>query len=133
MGNITYAPVSEEVERLAKLVLDAAFLVHRELGLGLLESVYERCLCYELRKADVAFENQVSLPIHYDGHTIAGGLRLDLHVDGVLIVELKAVEKLLPVHDAQLYTYLKLTSNRLGLLINFNVPLLKDGIKRVVR
>lgn len=127
-----YDPVPEDVERLAKLVLDAAFVVHRQLGPGLLESVYERCLCYELRKSGVPFASQVPLPIYYDGHAIESGLRLDVYVGEVLIVELKAVESLLPIHEAQLFTYLKLTRNRLGLLINFNVPLLKDGIKRVV-
>ena len=132
-GSPSYDPIPEDVERLAKIVLDAAFKVHRELGPGLLESVYERCLCYELRKMGLAVENQVSLPVMYDGHLIDAGLRLDILVERRLIVELKAIEQTLPVHDAQLFTYLKLTGNRLGLLINFNVPLLKDGIKRIVR
>lgn len=128
-----HAPVPEQVEHLASAILDAAFRVHRELGPGLLESVYERCLCYELRKAGIACESQVSLPVYYDGNAIDGGLVLDIFVERLLVVELKAVQALLPIHEAQLFTYLKLANTRLGLLINFNVPLLKDGIKRIVR
>lgn len=128
-----FDPVPAEVEQLATLVLDAAFQVHRELGPGLLESVYERCLSYEVRKRCLSVETQVVLPIAYDGHTIDAGLRLDMLVEGKVIVEIKAVEQLLPVHEAQIFTYLKLTQNRLGFLINFNVPLLKEGIRRIVR
>ena len=128
-----FDPVPAEVEQLATLVLDAAFQVHRELGPGLLESVYERCLSYEVRKRGLSVETQVVLPIAYDGHTIDAGLRLDMLVEGKVIVEIKAVEQLLPVHEAQIFTYLKLTQNRLGFLINFNVPLLKEGIRRIVR
>ncbi len=131
-----YDPIPEEVERFATNVLDAAFQVHRQLGPGLLESVYERCLYHELQKMQVPFDSQLVLPIHYDGKEIEGGLRLDLLVGGKVVVELKSVEKLLPIHEAQLFTYLKLTSNRLGLLINlinFNVTLLKNGLKRVVK
>ncbi|MEM8947131.1 MAG: GxxExxY protein [Planctomycetota bacterium] len=124
--------VPENVELYAKAVLDAAFRVHNNLGPGLLESVYERCLCHELQKVGVPHESQVSLPIVYDGITIEGGLRLDIHVDKQLVVELKAVETLLSIHEAQIFTYLKLTQNRLGLLLNFNTKLLKDGIKRIV-
>lgn len=126
-------PVPGHTEMLAATVLDAAFKVHRELGPGLLEAVYERCLCYELRKAGIAFERQISLPIYYDDHAMEAGLQLDVFVEKMFIVELKAVQSILPVHEAQLFTYLKLTNSRLGLLINFNVPLLKDGIKRIVR
>ncbi|MCO6043706.1 GxxExxY protein [Aeoliella sp. ICT_H6.2] len=128
-----FDPVPAEVEQLATLVLDAAFQVHRELGPGLLESVYERCLSYEVRKRGLSVETQVVLPIAYDGHTIDAGLRLDMLVEGKVIVEIKAVEQLLPVHEAQIFTYLKLTQNRLGFLINFDVPLLKEGIRRIVR
>ncbi|NOZ38605.1 MAG: GxxExxY protein [Planctomycetes bacterium] len=128
-----YDSIPEEAELLATKVLDAAFQVHRQLGPGLLESVYEHCLCHELRKKQVLFDSQLALPIHYDGEKIEGGLRLDLLVGNMVVVELKAVDMLLPIHEAQLFTYLKLTNNRLGFLINFNVTLLKNGIKRVVK
>lgn len=122
----------EELDAIAKAVVNAAFKVHTELGPGLLEGVYEVCLAHELTKHGLKVERQVALPVHYDGVKIEAGLRLDLLVEGKLIVELKAVETLLPVHKAQLLTYLKLSKRRLGLLINFNVPLIKDGIKRVI-
>jgi GxxExxY protein len=125
-------PIPEEVERIAKAVLDAAFAVHKALGPGLLESVYEICLCHELAKRAIPFRSQVALPIIYDGVRLDAGLRLDLVVAECVIVELKAVEKSNPLFEAQLLTYLKLTGHRLGLLLNFNVPLLKDGIKRLV-
>lgn len=125
-------PIPEEVERTAKAVLDAAFAVHKALGPGLLESVYEVCLCHELVKRAVPFRSQVALPIVYDGVRLDAGLRLDFLVAETVIVELKAVEKSNPLCEAQLLTYLKLTGHRLGLLLNFNVPLLKDGMKRLV-
>lgn len=124
-------PIPAEVDTIATVVLDAAFAVHRKLGPGLLESVYEVCLCHELKKRGVRFERQVSLPVIYDGEQLDAGLRLDILVAGCLIVELKAVEKHNPLYEAQVLTYLKLTGHRLGLLINFNVVLLKDGIKRI--
>jgi hypothetical protein len=123
--------IPSHLDELAKKVVNAAFHVHRNLGPGLLESVYERCLCYELDQANVRYERQLALPIIYGELKIDGGLILDLLVGGELIVELKAVEKLLDVHKAQLLTYLKLNRSRLGLLINFNVSLIKDGIKRI--
>jgi len=113
-------------------VIHAAIKVHKELGPGLIESVYETCVFYELNKAGLSAERQVKLPIFYDGVKLDAELRLDIWIERSLIVEVKAVETVLPVHQAQLMTYLKLTKNRLGLLINFNVPLLKNGIKRVV-
>lgn len=128
-----YEPVPEHVEDLASAVLNAAFRVHKQLGPGLLESVYEKCLCHELRKIGISFTCQALLPIVYDDLEIDAGLRLDLFVDNSLVVELKSVERLLPIHEAQLFTYLKLTNTRLGLLLNFNVALLKEGIKRVVK
>ena len=128
-----YDPIPEPVENYATSVLDAALLVHRNLGPGLLESVYEHCLCLELKRANIEFVRQAALPIVYDGEQIDAALRLDVVVADCLILELKSVESLLPIHEAQLFTYLKLTSNRLGLLINFNVSLLRDGIKRVVK
>lgn len=126
-------PVPEADEKYGSLVLDAAFRVHRGLGPGLLESVYERCLAIELAKAGVGYAVQVQVPITYEGERVEGGLRLDLLVGERVIVELKAVEQVLPIHTAQLFTYLKLSDRRLGFLINFNVQYLKDGIHRVVR
>ena len=129
----TFEPIPAEVERIAAAIVDAAFKVHSTLGAGLLESVYEACLCHELRQRDVPFQSQVVLPVIYDGVRLDAGLRLDLLVASQVIVELKAVEKMVPLFDAQRLTYLKLTGLRLGLLINFNVPLIKDGIRRIVR
>ena len=121
-----------EIEALCKKVLDASFKVHTALGAGMLESAYEACLLYELRQRDLGVESQVALPIIYDGVKIDAGYRIDLFVENELIVELKAVERILPIHQAQLLSYLKLSNKNLGLLINFNVPHLRDGIKRVV-
>lgn len=128
-----FLAVSSEHDRLAKEVVDAALVVHRTLGPGLLESVYEACLCYELTKRGVGVQRQVTLPVVYDSVRIEAGLKLDILVEELVIVELKAVEQMLPLFDAQLLTYLKLANKRLGLLINFNVPRIKDGIKRLVR
>ncbi len=122
--------LSDAEERIASVIVDAAIKVHRVLGPGLLESVYEACLSYELRARGLQVETQVPVPVHYEGLTLDGGLRLDLLVDGVAIVELKAVERMLPVYQAQLLSYLKLSGRRLGFLLNFNVPLMKDGIFR---
>ena len=125
--------LSAAEELLASAIVDAAIRVHSALGPGLLESVYEACLVHELRSRGHVVETQVVLPILYRDLTIESGLRLDVRVDGLAIIELKAVEKLLPVHEAQLLTYLKLADLRLGFLLNFNVPLMKDGIMRRVR
>lgn len=127
-----YPEIPQEDERLAKQIIDAALTVHRALGPGLLESVYESCLCRELSKREIHFTAQLALPVIYDGIRIDNGLRLDLLVADRVIVELKAVEQMLPLYEAQLLTYLKLTGLRLGLLINFNVALLKHSIKRMV-
>lgn len=124
--------IDDETERLAKVVLDAAFRVHTELGAGLLESVYETCLVWELEAAGIPCARQVVLPVQYRGRAIESGLRLDLLVGGKLVVEIKAVDALAPIHQAQVMTYLKLTGHHLGLLLNFNVVHLRDGIKRVV-
>lgn len=97
-----------------------------------MESVYEVCLCHELNKRAIPFERQSSLPVLYEGLRLDAGLRLDIVVAGCVIVELKAVEQILPVHKAQMLTYLKLSGIRLGLLINFNVPAIKDGIQRII-
>jgi GxxExxY protein len=124
--------IPERANDAAELVVDAALTVHRALGPGLLESVYSVCLAHELRKRSARVLREVPLPIKYDDIILDAGLRLDMLVDDCLIVELKAVECLLPVHKAQVLTYLKLTGHRLGLLINFNTPLIRDGIRRVV-
>ena len=124
--------ISNDLNELSRQVVDAVFHIHKALGPGLLESVYEACLCHELKKRGIAFQQQVVLPVVYDGLEIATGLRLDLWVESKLIVELKAVEKLHEVHKAQMMTYMKLTETRLGLLVNFNVPVIKDGIKRII-
>jgi GxxExxY protein len=127
-----YVPIPAETEKVAHEVIQGAFRVHRELGPGLLESVYESCLCHELSKSRLEFKRQLALPIVYDGLRLESGLRIDLLVEDCLIVELKACDGLLPIHQAQTLTYLKLAQVRLGLLINFNVELLKDGLKRIV-
>jgi GxxExxY protein len=114
-------------------VLGAALKVHTELGAGCLESTYDACLCYQLAKDGIAFTHQVRLPIIYDGIQLDAAYRIDFIVENCVIVELKAVEKLLPLHLAQVLTYLKLSRYQIGLLINFNVPHLRDGIRRVIR
>lgn len=122
-----------ELERLASVVVDALFTVHCELGPGLLESAYEMALCRELSLRGVSFERQKSLPINNRGASPDCGYRIDVLVADSIILELKAVESLLPIHQAQLFTYLKLTRCHLGFLVKFNVRLIKSGIKRVVR
>jgi GxxExxY protein len=129
---MNHAPISEEEERIAKAIVDASYTVHSKLGPGLLENIYEVCFCHELNKRGLAHRRQVVVPIIYDGIRFDEGLRLDVLVEDMIICELKAVEKMNPVYQAQLLTQLKLTEKRLGFLINFNVPLIKHGIKRVV-
>jgi GxxExxY protein len=126
---VGFAPISEEVEGIA---VDAALAVHRALGPGLLESAYEACLAHKLTLRQVPFRTQVLMPVRYKDVSIATGFRIDLLAGESVIVELKAVEKILPLFEAQILTYLRLTNLRLGLLINFNVPLLKNGIRRIV-
>ena len=126
-----FAPIPPETERVARATVDAAVKVHRVLGPGLLESVYEVCLAHELRRRGLYVETQAPFPVVYEDIRLDAGLRLDMVVEEQLIVELKAVEKMNPLFKAQLLTYLKLTGKRLGLLINFNVPLIKDGVCRV--
>lgn len=113
-------------------MVEAALRVHRALGPGLLESVYEVCLAHELVRTGCVTERQVPLPVVYDTMKLNAGYRLDLLVNDVVIVEVKSLEALAPVHEAQLLTYLKLSGRRLGFLINFNVALLKQGIKRMI-
>jgi len=117
---------------LTEQVIGTCIEIHRNLGPGLLESAYQECLCYELSQAEIEFERQVPLPVKYNGVCLECGYRLDLVVSEKTVVELKTVEQLLPIHEAQLLTYLKLSGLTVGLLINFNVPVLKDGIKRIV-
>lgn len=119
------------LNELTERVIDACIEIHRTLGPGLLESAYEECLCHELSLTGIRFERQVPLPVHYKEVNLDCGYRLDLVVEQKLIVELKAAEQLLPIHEAQLLTYLKLSNLTLGLLINFNVPVLKAGIRRI--
>ncbi len=128
----TYTPIPEKLERIATDIVDAAFAVHKHFGPGLLEKVYEVCFCYELEKRSLKYERQVVVPITYEEIEFDEGLRLDVLVEGQIICELKAIENHHPVWDAQVISHLKLTNNRLGFLINFNVPLMKNGIKRLV-
>jgi GxxExxY protein len=127
-----FLPIDAEVERIGKSVLDAAFKVHTVLGPGLLESVYKIAMKHVLEKNGLLAEKEVSVPIMFEGEKLESALKIDLLVEKCVIVELKSVEKMNPVFEAQLLTYLRLTGNRLGFLINFNVPHLKDGIKRMV-
>lgn len=124
--------LDEVVEGTASTVVDAAIKVHRALGPGLLESVYERCLDHELRMRGLKVEHQKSYPIIYEGLELESALRLDLVVEDSVVLELKSVDTILPVHEAQLLTYLKLSGKRLGLLLNFNVQLMRDGIRRKI-
>jgi len=131
-NNSKYRPISERENYLAKVVVDIAFVLHKALGPGLLESVYEKCFCYELEQQNIPFISQKNVPLNYKGLEIEEGLRLDLLVDDLLIVELKAQDIYHPIWDAQLLSYLKLTGKRIGYIINFHVPLMKDGFKRFV-
>ncbi len=117
-------------EELTNQIIGAAIEVHRHLGPGLLESAYEECMCHEFKLRGILFKQQVPLPVEYKGAKIDCSYRLDLVVDDSIIVEIKAVDAILPVHEAQLLTYLKLRGLRVGLLINFHEPVLKDGIRR---
>lgn len=122
----------EEVNKLSGIILDSAIEVHRNLGPGLLESVYEVCLCKELDSRGINYTRQVSLPVVYKGEELDADFRIDILVENEIIIELKAVETMIPVYEAQLLTYLKLANKKLGLLINFNVPKLIDGYKRML-
>jgi len=124
-------PIPQETDETAREIVDASLAVHKELGPGLLESVYETCLAHELTERGRRIQRQVALPVLYKGIHLDASLRLDLIVDEAVIVELKAIQSLEPVHTAQLLTYLKISGYRLGLLINFNVRLIRDGIKRL--
>jgi GxxExxY protein len=122
----------EEIEKLAEIVVDAILKVHRALGPGLLESAYQACLAYELRSRGIEVGCEVPMPIRYEELEVEVGYRIDILVDQCILVENKSVQAMPPVYEAQLLTYLKLSSHRLGFLVNWNVPLIKDGIKRMV-
>lgn len=128
-----FEPIPVHTNAVAKRVYEAALRVHTNLGPGLLESVYGGCLAHEMAKAGLAFRREVSLPVEYDGVRFEAGYRIDFLVEECVIAEIKAVDAIHPVHVAQLLTYLKLSERRVGLLINFNVALLKEGVKRLVR
>ena len=113
-------------------VIGASIEVHKSLGPGLLESIYEECLCFELNQLNLEYDRQADIPVVYKNLKLDGGYRADLIIENLVIVELKTVEKILPVHEAQLLTYLKITKIPIGLLLNFNVPVLKNGVKRIV-
>ncbi len=121
-----------EINEITEKIIGAAIEVHRHLGPGLLESAYEECLCYELNQLGLGFQRQVHLPIRYKGILLEAAHRMDLVVEDAVVVEIKATEQMHPLFSAQLLTYLKSSGKSVGLLINFNVPALKDGLKRVV-
>jgi len=123
----------ERTEDLARQIVDSSFVVHEELGPGLLESAYLACLRHELETRGLTVAIEIAVPIDFRGVRLDCGYRIDLLVEDTIIVEIKAVERLLPLHDAQLLTYLKLARKRLGFLINFNVPKIRDGIRRFAR
>jgi GxxExxY protein len=128
-----YSNLSEREEFLGKEIVDAAYKVHKELGPGLLEKIYETCFCYELELKGISYNRQVDLPVSYKNKLFFDdGLRMDVFVDGLVICELKSVVEINPIWLAQIISHIKLTKLRLGYLINFNVPLIKDGIKRFV-
>jgi GxxExxY protein len=125
-------PIHPETNRITRCIVDSAFQVHSRLGPGLLESVYGVCLAHEMGKAGLTFRHEVGVPVVYDDIRFDAGFRLDFLVEEKVVVEIKAVDAIHPVHEAQLLTYLKLSDRRVGLLINFNVPVLKSGIRRMV-
>jgi len=127
-----FEKTSEREEVVATEIVDAAYTVHKALGPGLLEKIYEVCFCHELTKRDLSYQRQVDIPVEYDGITFDEGLRLDVIVEELIICEIKAVDQMNPVWVAQLLSYLRLTGKRLGFLINFNVPLIKNGVKRII-
>jgi GxxExxY protein len=129
---MSFKPLTEREEQIGRIVVNAAFKVHKELGPGLLEKVYEVCLAHEFKKVGFNYRRQVDIPITYDGIIFEEGLRLDILVEDLVICEIKAVDLVNPVWEAQVLSHLRLTNKRLGYLINFNVPLIKQGIKRIV-
>ena len=124
--------LNDYTERIASEIVDIAFKIHKKMGPGLLESIYEKCFCYELNKRGIHFTKQKNVEIFYDGILIDDGLRIDILVDDHIVIELKAQDNSHPIWEAQLLSYLKLTEKELGFLINFHVKLIKNGIKRMV-
>lgn len=116
-----------ELDRLSKIILESCIAVHKEMGPGLVESIYELCLLHELERRGVKAKSQISIPLNYKGITLSKDFRIDILVENEIILEIKSVESLLPVHEAQIISYLKLANKRLGFLINFNVALMKQG------
>jgi len=131
-ANNNFKPITEREQWLTWQLMNIAITVHKALGPGLLESIYEKCFCYELSKRNIPFVRQQALPIVYNNMSLDEGLKIDLLVDDLIIIEFKAQENYHPVWEAQLLSYLKLTGKRLGYIMNFNVPLMKDGIKRMI-
>ncbi len=127
-----FKPLSKKEEDIATKIVDVAYCVHKELGPGLLERIYEICFCHELTKRNLAYQRQVEVPIVYDGIKFDEGLRLDVLVEDLIICELKAADKINSVWEAQILGHLKLTGKRLGFLVNFNNKYIKDGIKRII-
>jgi GxxExxY protein len=125
-----HQPLSEKEEQLAKEIVDAAFVIHKKLGVGLFERVYERCFCRELEMRGIRIDRQVYLPIVYEGVTFPEGYRMDVLVDDLVVCELKTVTAILPVHASQVLTYLRLSGKRLGFLVNFHCGLFREGIRR---
>jgi GxxExxY protein len=123
---------ADEMNKLSKVILDACMEVHREMGPGLLESVYEQCLIKELQLRKIKVQNQVTIPLFYKGCELSKEFKIDVLVENEIVVEIKSVESMLPVFEAQIISYLKLTNKKLGFLVNFNVPLLKNGFRRFV-
>lgn len=127
-----FRPLTDREERAGKAIVNSAFIIHKNLGPGLLEKIYEVCFVHELRKRGMEVQRQIDIPIQYDGIIFDEGLRLDVLVENLAVCELKAVDQVNPVWEAQILSHLKLTNLRLGYLINFNVPLIKQGIKRFI-
>ena len=132
VANNNFKPITEREQWLTWQLMNIAITVHKTLGPGLLESIYEKCFCYELSKRNIPFVRKQALPIVYNNMSIDEGLRIDLVIDDLIIIEVKAQENYHPVWEAQLLSYLKLTGKRLGYIMNFHVPLMKDGIKRMI-
>jgi GxxExxY protein len=124
--------MAKDIEAVATQIVDAVIKVHKALGPGLLESAYQHCLTFELRKRGLKVDTELMLPLHYENQMVDVGYRIDMLVENAIIIENKVIEQLLPIHQAQLLTYLKLRDCRIGFLLNWNVVLMKNGIKRMV-
>jgi GxxExxY protein len=133
LSNLKIHSLTEHHEEIGAAVVQAAFNVHKEFGPGLLEKVYETCLCHELQSAGLQVSRQVNIPLRYKGITLDESLRIDLLVENIVVVEVKSVELVNAIWHSQVLSQLKMTGHRLGYLINFNVPLIKEGIRRIIR